>query len=160
MWQAMFSFTNAVVLIAWFILAFLPRKPLANTAVLYLGVGLLCLCYAGMFVALASGSIDPGQVPGSQPYVMSDYSIEGLRRLFMSDAGMVIGWTHYLAFDLFVGLWIARDADAKGFGRVIQLPFLFFTLMAGPVGLLLWLIVRERKAREMHPAENRIRLQS
>ncbi|MCZ8170432.1 MAG: DUF4281 domain-containing protein, partial [Brevundimonas sp.] len=67
---------------------------------------------------------------------------------------------HYLAFDLFVGLWIARDADAKGFGRVIQLPFLFFTLMAGPVGLLLWLIVRERKAREMHPAENRIRLQS
>lgn len=37
MWQAMFSFTNAVVLIAWLILAFLPRKPLAMTAVLYLG---------------------------------------------------------------------------------------------------------------------------
>lgn len=158
MWQAMFSFTNAVVVIAWFTLAFLPRKPLANTVVLYLGVGLLCLCYAGMFAVLASGAIDPGQVPGSERYVASDYSIEGLRRLFMSDAGLVIGWTHYLAFDLFVGLWIARDADAKGFGRAIQLPFLFFTFMAGPIGLLLWLIARERKARQMHPAENRIRL--
>ena len=57
----------------------------------------------------------------------------------MSDGGIVIGWTHYLAFDLFVGLWIARDADDKGVGRLVQLPFLFLTLMAGPIGLLSWL---------------------
>ncbi|MEY4239289.1 MAG: hypothetical protein RL339_1890 [Pseudomonadota bacterium] len=158
MWQAMFSFTNAVVVIAWLILAFLPRKPLAMTAVLYLGVGLLCLCYAVMFAALLSGGVDAGQVPGSQAYVASDYSIEGLRRLFMSDGGLVIGWTHYLAFDLFTGLWIARDADNKGFSRALQVPFLFATFMAGPIGLLAWLIVRERRAREMHPAQNRIRL--
>lgn len=158
MWQAMFSFTNAVVAIAWLILAVLPRKPLAMTAVLYLGVGLLCLCYAGMLVVLLAGGVDPGLVPGSQPYAVSDYSIEGLRRLFLSDAGLVIGWTHYLAFDLFTGLWIARDADNKGFSRAVQLPFLFATLMAGPIGLLAWLIVRERRAREMHPAQNRVRL--
>ena len=59
---------------------------------------------------------------------------------------MVIGWTHYLAFDLFTGMWIARDADNKGFSRVVQFPFLFLTLMVGPVGLLAWLIVRERRA--------------
>ena len=158
MWQAMFSITNLVAVMAWIILAFLPRKPLAMTAVLYLGVGLLCLCYAVMFTALLSGGVDPGQVPGSQPYVASDYSIEGLRRLFMSDGGLVIGWAHYLAFDLFTGLWIARDADNKGFGRAVQVPFLFATFMAGPIGLVTWLIVRERRAREMHPAENRIRL--
>ena len=158
MWQAMFSFTNAVVVIAWLILAFLPRKPLAMTAVLYLGVWLLCLCYAAMFAALVFGGVDPGQVPGSAPYVASDYSIGGLRKLFMSDAGLVIGWTHYLAFDLFTGLWIARDADNKEFSRLTQLPFLFATFMAGPIGLFTWLIVRERRARAMHPAENRIRL--
>lgn len=76
-----------------------------------------------------------------------EYSIAGIRALFSSDGGIVVGWTHYLAFDLFVGLWIARDADAKGFGRLIQLPFLFATLMAGPIGLLAWLIVREPRAR-------------
>ena len=158
MWQAMFAFTNTVVVVAWIVLAFLPRKPLATTAVLYLGVALLCLCYAIMFVTLLSGAADPGQVPGSQPYVASDYSIEGLRRLFMSDAGLVIGWTHYLAFDLFTGLWIARDADNKEFSRAAQLPFLLATFLAGPLGLLTWLMVRERRAREMHPAQNRIRL--
>ena len=73
----------------------------------------------------------------------------GLRALFMSDAGVVIGWTHYLAFDLFTGLWIARDADAKGFGRVLQVPFLAATFIAGPVGLLSWLVVREPTARAM-----------
>ena len=50
--------------------------------------------------------------------------------LLASDAGIVVGWTHYLAFDLFVGLWIARDADAKGFGRLIQVPFLLLTFLA------------------------------
>jgi hypothetical protein len=154
----MFSVTNLIVVVAWAILAFLPRKPLAMTAVLYLGVGLLCLCYAIMFAVLLGGAVDPAQVAGSKPYVASDYSIEGLRRLFMSDAGLVIGWTHYLAFDLFTGLWIARDADNKEFSRLVQLPFLLATFMAGPIGLLSWLIVRERRARAMHPAKNRVRL--
>jgi hypothetical protein len=76
-----------------------------------------------------------------------DYTLPSLRALFMSDGGIVLGWTHYLAFDLFIGQWIARDADNKGFHRLVQLPFLFLTLMAGPIGLLLWLIVRERRAR-------------
>ena len=71
----------------------------------------------------------------------------GVMALFDSKGGATVGWTHYLAFDLFTGLWIARDADAKGFGRLVQLPILFATLMVGPVGLLLWLILRERRAR-------------
>ncbi|MEO0908688.1 MAG: abscisic acid-deficient protein Aba4 family protein, partial [Pseudomonadota bacterium] len=37
---------------------------------------------------------------------------------------------HYLAFDLFVGLWIARDADAKSISRLVQAPILLATLMA------------------------------
>ena len=44
-------------------------------------------------------------------------------------------------------MWIARDADAKGFSRVVQLPFLFFTFMLGPIGLLSWLAMREKRAR-------------
>ena len=70
-----------------------------------------------------------------------------MRAIFASDGGVTVGWTHYLAFDLFVGLWIARDADAKHFSRLVQAPFLFATLMAGPLGLLLWLAIRERRAR-------------
>ena len=100
-----------------------------------------------MFIALFGGLADPVRVGGASPADLTNYSVPGIRALFMSDGGIVLGWTHYLAFDLFVGQWIARDADNKGFHRLVQLPFLFITLMAGPIGLLLWLVVRERRAR-------------
>ena len=141
-WDTVFSLTNAIAMLGWVILAVVPRKPLALSAVLYLGVGLLCLAYFGLVAASLGGMLDQGRLPGTPEPDLLDYSIAGLRPLFMSDGGIVIGWTHYLAFDLFVGLWIARDADAKRVGRLVQLPFLFVTLMAGPVGLLSWLGLR------------------
>ena len=146
-WNALFSITNAVAIVAWIALAALPRRPAVLSLVMYAGVGLLCLAYAAMFVALFGGLVDPIRVAGAPPADPTDYSVPGLRALFMSDGGIVLGWTHYLAFDLFVGLWIAKDADHKGFSRWLQLPILFLTLMAGPFGLLTWLVIRERRAR-------------
>ena len=146
-WSALFTLTTVVAFAGWAMLALLPRSRTVNSVIMYACVGLLCLAYAAMFVGLFGGLTDPGRVIGAPEPDLSDYSVEGIRTLFMSDGGIVLGWTHYLAFDLFVGLWIARDADAKGFSRVIQLPILFFTLMAGPIGLLLWLMIRERRAR-------------
>ncbi len=148
MWSTLFSLTNAIALIGWVLLAALPRKPLVTTSVLYLGVGLLCAVYAIIFVLLFSGSVDSGLVAGAKAADLSEYSISGIRELFQSDGGIVLGWTHYLAFDLFTGLWIAKDADAKGFSRIIQLPILFATFLAGPIGLLLWLMIREGRARK------------
>jgi hypothetical protein len=149
MWTALFSLTNLLAVFGWVLLAFFPRKPLTHSAILYLGVALLCLIYAGVFALLLGGAVDLGMVAGAEPYRASDYSIAGLRKLFQSDGGLVLGWTHYLAFDLFTGLWIARDADAKGFGRLWQLPFLAATFLAGPIGLLGWLALRERAARRL-----------
>ena len=149
----MFSLTNGIAMLGWLALAVLPRKPLTLSAVLYLGVGLLCLAYATLFVLSIGHLIDPGRVAGAADPDLLDYSIAGLRPLFMSDGGIVIGWTHYLAFDLFVGLWIARDADAKGVGRLVQILFLFVTLMAGPIGMLSWLLFREARSRRASPID-------
>lgn len=142
MWPILFTLTNVLAMAAWVILIGLPRKPLAHSAVLYLGVGLLCLIYTSCFTAVLTGAVSEGL--SSEGNLMS---VEGVRAFFATDAGVVIGWTHYLAFDLFTGLWIARDADAKGFSRLAQIPVLAMTFVAGPVGLLVWLIVRERSAR-------------
>ncbi|WP_118856989.1 ABA4-like family protein [Sphingomonas mesophila] len=147
-WDSVFALTNVIALGGWLLLAAGSRGPRTMALVLYAGVGLLCLAYTAAFVATFGGLADPVRLAGAAEPVLSDYSIAGLRALFMSDAGIVIGWTHYLAFDLFVGQWIAKDADHKGFSRPAQLPVLFLTLMAGPVGLLVWLVVRERRARK------------
>lgn len=146
MWTSLFGWTNLIAGAAWAALILGPRRPAAHSFNLYAGVGLLCLTYATLLVLLVGGLVDPG-AGGSRPFDYSDYSIAGIRALFGTDAGVVVGWTHYLAFDLFIGLWISRDADAKGFSRLVQAPFLLLTFLAGPVGLLLWLIVRERRAR-------------
>ena len=147
MWDALFGLTNFLAMAGWVVLAFLPRKPLAHSMILFLGVGLLCLIYTVCFALFLTGKVDPVALPGAgQP---GFGSIAAVRALFMSDGGVVIGWTHYLAFDLFTGLWIARDADAKGFSRIFQIPFLAATFIAGPVGLLSWLVVRERAARKL-----------
>ena len=146
-WDLIFSLANAVALAGWILLAVLPRRPLVLSTVLYLGVGLLCLVYFLLFIVSIGGLVDPHRLPGTPEPNLLDYSIAGRRPLFLSDGGIVIGWTHYLAFDLFAGLWIARDADAKGIGRLVQLPFLFMTLMAGPIGLLAWLSFRGIRSR-------------
>jgi hypothetical protein len=135
-WTSLFIALNVIAFAGWAMLAFLPRRPIVMAIILFFGVGLLCLAYGIMFAFHVRGIL------------AGDFlSIDGIRALFASDAGIVIGWTHYLAFDLFVGQWIARDADNKGFHRLVQLPFLFVTLLAGPIGLLLWLLARERRAR-------------
>ena len=141
-WNALFGMVNLLALVAWVGLIALPRWPALLSGVLYLGVGLLCLIYAGGLIGVLTGLVATSGGGGA------DFtSIAGVRAIFGSDAGVTIGWTHYLAFDLFVGLWIARDADAKGVSRWVQAPILLTTFVAGPVGLLVWLIVREPIAR-------------
>jgi len=141
-WASVFSAVNMLALAGWVALILLPRWPALLSAVLYLGVGLLCLAYATGLIGVVSGLI-PNPGGGG-----ADFStIAGVRAIFATDAGVTIGWTHYLAFDLFVGLWIARDGDAKTISRLIQAPILFATLMAGPLGLGLWLLIREPAAR-------------
>lgn len=141
-WNTIYLLANYWAFAGWALLAFAPRSPRILSFIMYAGVLLLSLLYLILIVGFTTGGIDPGgQVGGNFS------SIEGVMKLFDTPGGATLGWVHYLAFDLFTGMWIARDADAKGFTRIVQIPFLFLTLMVGPVGLFLWLIVRERRAR-------------
>jgi hypothetical protein len=135
-WPTVFAATNGLSLVAWGLLILGPRGPRTAAIILYVGVGLLCLAYTIMFAAQIE-TVFEGDLTG----------IEGIRALFARDAGLVLGWTHYLAFDLFIGQWIAKDADHKSFSRLAQAPVLLLTMFAGPIGLLVWLVARERRAR-------------
>jgi hypothetical protein len=147
MWSGLFTLTNGLAMLAWLALAAAPRAALVRSAIMFAGVGLLCLVYAVCFALVLTGSVDPVPALGAGTASPGFGSIPAVRAIFASDGGVVIGWTHYLAFDLFTGLWIASDADNKGFGRFTQAPFLLLTFLAGPIGLLAWLLVRERRAR-------------
>ncbi|MEO1488022.1 MAG: ABA4-like family protein [Pseudomonadota bacterium] len=140
-WALIFQAANMIALIAWAVLILAPRWPALLSGILYLVIGGLCALYAVLLISVLSGLIPAGE--GGADFT----SIEGVRSIFGTDVGVTIGWVHYLAFDLFVGLWIARDADAKFFSRFIQAPILLATFIAGPLGLIVWLIIREPRAR-------------
>ena len=64
---------------------------------------------------------------------------------------LAAGWLHYLAFDLFVGAFIARDGLERGVPALLILLCLPLTLLFGPLGLLLYLILRLALGRRTEP---------
>ncbi len=140
-WEQIFGFVNIWAMVCWAVLAFAPGRERVVVPLFYAGAGLLSLSYAVLIVGLLGGMIDGGTGgSGGSP----DFTtLAGVQAIFDTQGGATIGWIHYLAFDLFVGIWAARNADRRGIGRIIQVPILFFIFMLGPLGLTLYLILRQ-----------------
>lgn len=135
-WAALFQAVNLAALLLWLVLILAPRRYGIVNGLRLMGAGGLSLFYVVLvFTALTIGF---GAATGPAP----DFStIAGIRAIFASDGGVVTGWTHYLALDLFTGLWIAEDADRRGIHRGVQVPVLLLTFLAGPAGLFLHLLL-------------------
>jgi len=145
-WDMIFGFANAWALLGWVILALAPKREIVVPIVFFAGSVLLACLYAGLIIPLMAGLISDSGPTGRPAADLT--SLAGVMALFDSPGGATIGWIHYLAFDLFVGIWIARNADAHKISRWFQIPILFFTLMAGPIGLLLYLLLRQLKGEK------------
>ena len=136
-WDLIFKIANNGVLLFWLLLAFGPRKIMWVRGIFLGGTGLLAITYSALIIGLLSGFLDDG-TKGSLDFT----TLSGVMAALGSKSGATIGWIHYLAFDLFVGIWIARNADRHAISRIWQVPILFFTLLFGPLGLTLYLITR------------------
>ena len=73
---------------------------------------------------------------------VSNPNLEGIRSLLSSESGATIAWVHFLAFDVFVGRWAYLESRALNLNVFAMAVVLFFTLMLGPVGALLYLGLR------------------
>jgi hypothetical protein len=62
--------------------------------------------------------------------------------LFKNRTLVTAGWVHYLAFDLLTGIFIRKNAQKHGINHWLIVPCLLFTFMLGPIGLLLYLLLR------------------
>jgi len=61
--------------------------------------------------------------------------------LFDDREVILIGWLHYLAFDLFVGRWTWQRLMATNQPMYVSFPVLLFSMMVAPLGALLGLVV-------------------
>jgi hypothetical protein len=132
--EQFFQFTNTLALLAWIALVLFPGKKLVSSVLCAVVVpGLLALAYASVIGwKLATNGPPPGDV----------MTLAGLREIFRDDWVFAAAWTHYLAFDMVVGAWIARDSVSLGMPWLLRTVALVLTFLAGPVGFLIHIVGR------------------
>jgi hypothetical protein len=70
------------------------------------------------------------------------FRLDDLAALLARPDVALVAWIHLLAFDLFVGRWIYRDGHERGVGLWLMAVVLILALVAGPLGLLAYLLLR------------------
>lgn len=119
----------------WILLIGFPKFIYSNQYVILISVALLAVLYG--YLLFFRKNHDATIYPKG-----SFSSLEGVVDLFKNPKGVLIGWIHYLAFDLMVGLYIKQEATNMGMSHYIQIPCFILTLIFGPLGLLLFFILR------------------
>lgn len=130
-----FSLGGKLAIFGWLALIaslFVARiRPAAQIAATLVIPGLLAIAY-GLLIRTGFAEADGGGFG----------SISKVRALFASDSALAAGWLHYLAFDLFVGSWIVADGLKRRIPSLLLLLCLPLTFLFGPLGLLLFQLMR------------------
>ena len=99
----------------------------AHEPLIWFGLGAI---YASLLLAAALDGLPDGA---------GFLTLDDLRLTFTSEWALLAGWAHFLAFDLFVGGWMVRDAPQRGYRLAAPLVL---TMLVGPLGLTLYLARR------------------
>ena len=69
-------------------------------------------------------------------------SLYDLTALFEDESFVILFWTHFLAINLFCGTWIVKDSSKFYISKYLVLFPLIATYFMGPVGIIVYWIVR------------------
>ena len=130
--DSIFQLCSTTALVAWLIL--LVASPFWPSVDKLL-IGVVITLFAIVYAWLIAQSFNPDDIEKFN-------TLDGVMQLFTNKTAVAAGWVHYLAFDLMTGIWIKKNAQKHGINHWILIPCLFFTFMLGPIGLLLYLIIR------------------
>jgi hypothetical protein len=130
--DSIFQLSNTIALLGWLILVIASPFWVSFDKLL---IGIVVTLFALTYFWLLA-----------QNFKFSDMekfsTLDGVMELFTSKIAVTTAWLHFLAFDLMAGIWIKKNAVQHGIKHWILLPCFFFTFMIGPVGVLLYLLIR------------------
>lgn len=132
--DTLFAFANPVAMLGWALLVLAPRWLVTRRLVLN---GALPLLLAVAYVVLIGS-----HYVGSHASEGGFSSLQDVATLFRDPWALLAGWVHYLCFDLSVGIWESLDARRRGVPHLLLVPCLLFTFLFGPLGLLLYALLR------------------
>jgi hypothetical protein len=147
--DAVFGAANNLAMLGWIALALSPARARWAGAARRFAGRVVPVLLGVMYVVLFARN---GMADGGYG------SLAEVQRLFAVPELLTAGWLHYLAFDLFVGAWVAERSAALGLPHLALLPLLALTFLFGPAGLLAFLMLRaaapwwRRRTRSTAPA--------
>ena len=134
-----FKYLNIFPMPLWLAMMFAPKHPLTNRMARSTSVfGITAIHY---LLSLINAMRHGGEA-------MDLTTLDGISKGLGTKEGALVGWAHFLALDLFTGAWIYRQCQRLNAPAWIRIPALLFTLMAGPFGLLIFLLWRGIGARQ------------
>ena len=76
-------------------------------------------------------------------------SLDNLYTIFASESFLLVFWLHFLALNLFLGSWISRDGVKYNLPRGLVSVPLILVYFTGPLGLVLYWIIRVFYAKRL-----------
>lgn len=102
-----------------------------------------------LYLVLFFGSL------GDARGLADDYSLRGIAGFFATPMLALVGWVHYLAFDLWVGAWEVEAAAAADLPHLVIVPALLLTFLLGPIGLATFLALRAAAGARVRASRRR-----
>ncbi len=123
--------------VGWIALLLAPKLGRTSVHVARMIGAALAVGYLALFLSAPEGLTG----------LIRDYSPRGIGAVFSDPRLALLGWVHYLAFDLWIGSWETEEAWRTGMPHALLIPCLVLTCMLGPIGLLFFLAVRQIRSR-------------
>ena len=135
--ETLYMWINLGVLPFWFILIVFPESHLSRIFVTSI-FPFLILSGVYIFILYKSYLIGYDFDGNFSLYL----GLNELSRLFEDHLYIMIFWTHFIAINLFIGGWIVKDSQRLSINRVLMAVPLIVTYLIGPIGLILYWIIR------------------
>ena len=135
--ETLFYWVNLGVLPFWLVLIFLPCSNLSRYFVTSI-FPVLLLSGAYIFVLYKSYLSSYDFMNNFSLYL----SIDHLLNLFSNKLYLMIFWIHFISINLFTGGWIVKDSQKLNINKILIIIPLVITYLIGPMGLLLYWLIR------------------
>ena len=70
------------------------------------------------------------------------FGIESISELFANETFLMMFWIHFISINLFTGSWIVKDSQKFMMNKIILIIPLIITYLIGPLGLLVYWLIR------------------
>ena len=135
--ETLYMWINLGVLPFWFILIVFPQSHLSRIFVTSIFPYFIL---SGVYIFILYKSYLIGyDFDGNFSLYLG---LSELSRLFEDHLYIMIFWTHFIAINLFIGGWIVKDSQKFLINKVLMAVPLIVTYLIGPIGLLLYWIIR------------------